>query len=418
MLNNESIEVLNTQEDFATEVANIKNTEGYEEPIGFGIATVNLSRNPETANKAISAVYIISNFNENSGSAAMLSKVISNNTDCMVHASENEVILDVNLKVIQDAMALFNPYLNSAIGAEHKNVQAIKLLSDLVNHPEYENFKTNNGIAYRLVMLYKDTVVETVESSYIKLDWLSKNKAPLRSLVLEGVFGKLETLAWSGNFPYELDWLEANEMSLKATQQFPVIDSVDKFPRYLHHIVPGKNIRILDSSKVRYGAQLAEGTVVMPGASYINFNAGTEGPVMVEGRISSSAKVGANSDVGGGASILGVLSGTDGDPITIGENCLLGANSVTGIPLGDGCIVDAGIAVLPGTKFVITADELAKIIEINPDKKDYGPYVNNTVFKGSELAGLNGLHFRLDTTVGKMIVKRSTKEVTLNADLH
>ncbi len=93
------------------------------------------------------------------------------------------------------------------------------------------------------------------------------------------------------------------------------------------------------------GASLASGTTVMPGASYINFNAGTLGSVMVEGRISSSAIVGSGSDVGGGASILGVLSGTDGNPISIGENCLLGANSVTGIPMGDGCIVDAGVAI-------------------------------------------------------------------------
>ncbi len=98
-------------------------------------------------------------------------------------------------------------------------------------------------------------------------------------------------------------------MKLRGT--FPNIDSVDKFPRYLQHIIPADNTRILDSSKVRFGAQLSAGTTVMPGASYINFNAGTLGPVMVEGRISSTAIVGSGSDVGGGASILGVLSGTD-----------------------------------------------------------------------------------------------------------
>ena len=151
----------------------------------------------------------------------------------------------------------------------------------------------------------------------------------------------------------------------------------------------------------------------MPGASYVNFNAGTTGVSMVEGRISSSAIVGDGSDVGGGASILGVLSGTDGNPISIGKNTLLGANSVTGIPLGDGCIVDAGIAILAGTKFSVTANQLAKINEANPSTT-----LEGTSFKGKDLAGLNGLHFRQDSTTGALVVLRSTREVKLNADLH
>ena len=128
----------------------------------------------------------------------------------------------------------------------------------------------------------------------------------------------------------------------------------------------------------------------MPGARYINFNAGTLGAVMVEGRISSSAIVGAGSDVGGGASILGVLSGTDGNPISIGENTLLGANSVTGLPLGDACIVDAGIAVLEGTKIYISKEEFEKVLQHWINKKENieclyivnmeGTVVTNTVF--------------------------------------
>lgn len=187
---------------------------------------------------------------------------------------------------------------------------------------------------------------------------------------------------------------------------------VDKFPRFLSHIIPENNTRILDTSKVRFGAQLAAGTTIMPGASYVNFNAGTLGPVMVEGRISSSAVVGSGSDVGGGASILGVLSGTDGNPITIGENCLLGANSVTGIPLGDGCIIDAGVTILAGTKIFISDDQIVKLQEVNPKVE-----LRNNV-KGAELAGLNGIHFRVDSTNGQIVARRSTKEVKLNSDLH
>lgn len=214
--------------------------------------------------------------------------------------------------------------------------------------------------------------------------------------------------------PIELEWLRENEISLKVDGMYPNIDSVDKFPRYLQHIIPADNTRILDSSKVRMGAQLHPGTTVMPGASYINFNAGTTGPVMVEGRISSSAIVGSGSDVGGGASILGVLSGTDGNPISIGKNTLLGANSVTGIPLGDGCIVDAGVAVLAGTKVVIDTKEYEKIKEANPqwEAEDLD------VFKAAALAGLNGVHFRQDSISGEIKAFRSTREVKLNEELH
>jgi 2,3,4,5-tetrahydropyridine-2-carboxylate N-succinyltransferase len=195
---------------------------------------------------------------------------------------------------------------------------------------------------------------------------------------------------------------------------YPEISSVDKFPRFLQHIIPADNTRILESSKVRMGAQLHAGTTVMPGASYINFNAGTTGPVMVEGRISSSAIVGSGSDVGGGASILGVLSGTDGNPISIGENTLLGANSVTGVPLGDGCIVDAGISILEGTKVTISTDEFNKIKEANPSWDS----ADTDVFKGGALASLNGVHFRQDSVTGQIKAFRSTREVKLNEELH
>jgi 2,3,4,5-tetrahydropyridine-2-carboxylate N-succinyltransferase len=203
---------------------------------------------------------------------------------------------------------------------------------------------------FRIAFIFDDEAPLSVESSYLKLYALSLGKVPLRSLNLTGIFGILENAAWSMNVPIELEWLKANEIELKLDGTYPYINYVDKFPQFLQHVIPEDKVRVLDSSKVRMGAKLSEGTVVMPGASYVNFNSGTTGAVMVEGRISSSVVVGEGSDIGGGASILGVLSGTNGNPVAIGKNTLLGANSVTGIPLGDGCIVDAGVAVLEGTK--------------------------------------------------------------------
>ena len=210
-----------------------------------------------------------------------------------------------------------------------------------------------------------------------------------------------------------------HEVELKLRGEYPIIESVDKFPRYLSHVIPADNTRVLDASKVRMGAQLHAGTTIMPGASYVNFNAGTTGAVMVEGRISSSVIVGKGSDVGGGASILGDLSGTNGNPVSIGENTLLGANSVTGIPLGDGCIVDAGIAILEGTKVGISAQELAKIAEANPKANlKKAEKADVVFFKGLDLAGLHGIHFRQNSLNGMIVASRSKREIKLNSELH
>jgi len=326
-----------------------------------------------------------------------------------VDFSGSEFVTSINKSFLENAKALFNPYVDEASGDAHKNIQVVLSILELA-----ESGVVDIEEAFKVVFIFEDESPKSVESVYLKLYALSLGKAPLRGINLNGAFGVLHNVAWSGNMPIELEWLRENEISLKVDGMYPEISSVDKFPRYLQHIIPADNTRILDSSKVRMGAQLAAGTTVMPGASYINFNAGTLGPVMVEGRISSSAIVGSGSDVGGGASILGVLSGTDGNPISIGENTLLGANSVTGIPLGDGCIVDAGLAILAGTKVFMDTDEFNKIKEANPewDAED------TDIFKGKTLAGLNGIHFRQDSVTGQIKAFRSTREVKLNEELH
>ena len=356
-------------------------------------------------------------------------------TGVNVDFTQTEQIEVVTPLFIDICMNSFHPYLKKAVGKDHKNVQVIKKLDSFVDP---KNSKSNieivnnlDGIKifndiiddlYKVVLIFEDAAPKSVESVYVKLHALSTGKAELRSLNLDSAFGILPNLAWSGRKPYELDYLRENEIDLKFDDLYPNIDFVDKFPRFLQHIIPQDNTRILDTSKVRFGAQLAAGTTVMPGASYINFNAGTTGSVMVEGRISSSAIVGDGSDVGGGASILGVLSGTDGNPISVGKNCLLGANSVCGIPLGDGCIIDAGVAILAGTKITISRNEMDKIVEANPESGRAGPNtkINDDLFlyKAKDLSGYNGIHFRQDSGSGEIIVRRSTREIKLNADLH
>ncbi len=396
-----AIETVQSQEAFKELVESIKRSEGYREPIAFGIARVD--RGQKNADKVLQANYPVVNWRENYGSAAIFIRALQK-ARIEVDFSGSEFVATLSDEFIANAMAAFAPYLGEAVGDAHRNVQVVKTLSEM----------GDIGRDFRIVFLFEDAAPKSVEAVYLKLYALSLGKAPLRGVNLNGAFGVLSNVAWVGRKPYELEYLRENEIEMKLKGTFPDIDSVDKFPRYLQHIIPADNTRILDSSKVRMGAQLAPGTTVMPGASYINFNAGTLGPVMVEGRISSSAVVGSGSDVGGGASILGVLSGTDGNPISIGENTLLGANSVTGVPLGDGCIVDAGIAILAGTKIRIDEDQLAKIKAANPEAE----LEDKTVFKGAELQGLNGIHYRIDSLSGEMIARRSTREVKLNEELH
>lgn len=396
-----AMETVQSTDAFKALVAEVTSQTGYKEPTAFGIARVD--RGQKNAEKILQANFGLINWKENFGSAAVFIKALQE-AKIAVDFNGTEFVATINENFVNNAMAAFAPYLGEATGEAHKNVQVIKALANM----------GDIGKNFRIVFLFEDANPESVEAVYLKLYALSQSKAELRKVNLNGAFGILSNVAWVGNTPYELDYLRENEIEMKLNGTYPAVDSVDKFPRYLQHVIPADNTRILEASKVRMGAQLAAGTTVMPGASYINFNAGTLGAVMVEGRISSSAVVGAGSDVGGGASILGVLSGTDGNPISIGENTLLGANSTCGIPLGDACIIDGGLAIFAGTKVKVSPDDLAKIKTANPD----ATLDAKTTFKAEELQGLNGLHFRQNSTTGEIIVRRSTREVKLNADLH
>ncbi len=398
------METIQTADAFKTLIDNIKSTEGYKDPLAFGICRVDLGQ--KNSDKVLQATYPVINWNENFGSAAIFIEALREQ-GVAVDFSESEVVCNVTLAFLESCLNAFTPYADEAFGDAHKNIQVISAL--------YGQLKAEGAREgeFRVVFIFDDVAIKSVEAAYLKLYAMSLAKVELRSICLDGAFGALPNVAWSDGQPIELDWLRENEIELKLANAYPHVDFVDKFPRFLQHIIPADNTRILETSKVRFGAQLHAGTTVMPGASYINFNAGTTGVSMVEGRISSSAIVGDGSDVGGGASILGVLSGTDGNPISIGKNSLLGANSVCGIPLGDACIIDAGIAILEGTKVGIYPEQLAKIQEVNK-----GVTMQGEVFKGKDLAGLNGLHFRQNSLTGEITASRSTREIKLNADLH
>lgn len=404
-----ALKPIENEEKFHSFVEEVEKIKDYRRPLGFGIARVD--RGQLNDEKILQATFPVVNWNNNFGSAAIFLAALAE-TGVKIDFSDSEFVCVVKKKFIKNAINLFEPFLKDATEDKHKNVQVVKFLSRIA---QTEGINRD----FKIVFIFDDKSPKSVESSYLKLYALSLGLAPLRSLNLSGIFSVLENVAWSMNVPIELDWLRANELELKLDGTYPVINSIDKFPRFAQHILPPNNVRILDTSKVRMGAYLAAGTTVMPGASYVNFNSGTTGAVMVEGRISSSVIIGDGSDVGGGASILGVLSGTNGNPVSIGKNTLLGANSVTGISLGDGCIVDAGVAILEGTKISIKPAHLKKISEINLNfKPKIEDDAKKYLFKGLDLESLHGVHFRQDSITGEITASRSAREIILNSELH
>ncbi|WP_267524917.1 tetrahydrodipicolinate N-succinyltransferase N-terminal domain-containing protein [Campylobacter sp. MG1] len=377
-------------ENFKKLCESIKNSSDFFTPTAFSIGVGYFG---QVSKNLIYIDFANVNYNANYNTFAILFKELN----LAKFKNDSEFCVEINEQNLDNILEHFKCFENEK---GHTNIDVLKAAK--------ENIKNER---FFLVAINKDDKPQSIPCVYLKLHLLSRGFKKPREQNLNGAFGLLKNLAWNKNTPYELEYLREYEAKLKFSKQYPNIDFVDKFPRFLQSIIPNDNVRILDTSKVRLGAHLANGTTIMPGASYVNFNAGTLGSVMCEGRISSSAIVGDGSDVGGGASILGVLSGTDGNPISIGKRCLLGANSVTGIILGDDCIIDAGIAVLAGSKF-----ELILSYELKNANPNFN--FNKSTYKGSELSGLNALHFRQNSTNGKMQVSFNKKAVKLNSDLH
>ena len=200
--------------------------------------------------------------------------------------------------------------------------------------------------------------IENVQEAYLKLHLLYKLVLP-NSINLEGLFNCLPNVAWTNKGPIAIDEIDLKLQKSKYGNNDIFIRSVDKIPCLTDYIIP-KNVRIADASRVRLGAYLSEGTTIMH-EGFVNFNAGTLGKAMIEGRISAGVVVGNNSDLGGGSSTMGTLSGGNDVTISIGENCLLGANAGLGISLGDNCIVEAGLYLTAGTKIELI-DEIKKLM--------------------------------------------------------
>ncbi|WP_017431123.1 2,3,4,5-tetrahydropyridine-2,6-dicarboxylate N-succinyltransferase [Vreelandella jeotgali] len=280
-----------------------------------------------------------------------------------------------------------------------------RLAADLraAGDAEQAEFADSLAVSQRpLVAVFLDTdqPPETVPEVYLKLHLLSHRLVRPHGVDLTGMFGLLRNIAWTNEGAIDVEELPARRLKARLAGRALTVDCVDKFPKMTDYAVP-TGIRIGDTSRVRLGAYLGKGTTVMH-EGFVNFNAGAEGPGMIEGRISAGVVVGSGSDLGGGCSTMGTLSGGGNIVIRVGEDCLIGANAGIGIPLGDRCTVEAGLYITAGTKVTLidaegqTADTVA----------------------ARELANQNDLLLRRNSQNGRIECLTNKSAVALNEALH
>ena len=254
------------------------------------------------------------------------------------------------------------------------------------------------GITREIVGVEIDITQAPVDAkdAYLRLHLLSHRLVKPHGLALDGIFGLLSNVVWTSAGPCAIDGFEMTRARLKASHGHVSVYGVDKFPRMVDYVIPS-GVRIADADRVRLGAHLASGTTVMH-EGFVNFNAGTLGTSMVEGRISAGVIVGDGTDVGGGASIMGTLSGGGKEVISIGEKCLLGANSGIGISLGNNCVIEAGTYITAAAKVRLPDGEIVK---------------------AGTLSGANDLLFRRNSIDGCLeVVLRTGTWGGLNSILH
>ncbi|CAM3640197.1 2,3,4,5-tetrahydropyridine-2,6-dicarboxylate N-succinyltransferase [Vibrio aquimaris] len=251
-----------------------------------------------------------------------------------------------------------------------------------------------------LVILKTDEKPSSVAEGFLKLQLISNRLVLPHGTVLDGIFGLLHNIAWTNEGPIDLPELAERQIEARLTGRHLSVDCVDKFPKMVDYVVPA-GVRIADTARVRLGAHVGEGTTVMH-EGFINFNAGTTGTSMVEGRISAGVVVGNGSDIGGGASIMGTLSGGGSVVVSIAESSLLGANAGLGFPLGDRCTVESGLYVTAGSK-VLMLDSQGNEVE---------------TVKARDLTGVSDLLFRRNSVTGQIECLANKTAVELNSELH
>lgn len=370
-----------TIEEFQALVAQVRGRDGYTEPVAFGIG---LAAVADADGSVLDTWYASVNLGQNLGAAALLADITGQD------GSAGSVPLTTgDIDEMLARGSLFSGELdrhpNLAVLAQLRETPAVSGPLPVTRVPVL-TFITDLGAA-----------PVDAHDVYLRLHLLSHRLVQPHGLNLDGQFGLLNNVVWTSQGPCDVASFPAAQRAVRLSGGVLGVSSVDKFPRMVDYVVPS-GVRIADAERVRLGAHLAEGTTVMH-EGFVNFNAGTLGNAMVEGRISAGVVVGADTDLGGGASIMGTLSGGGKEVISVGEGCLIGANAGIGISLGDRCIVEAGLYVTAGT--VVTL----------PD---------GTTSKARDLSGSADLLFRRNSTTGavEVLPRRGSWEEGLNAALH
>ncbi len=330
---------IGTVDDFEAMIAEVEAGGDYEAPAayGFGLATISDS---DDGPKTLDTDFLITNLGENTGTAAAVADVLG---------SFGTGTHELDTASLAQLVARFTPFVDD--GKQHPNLVALQALSSWALSEEAAPLPGHRRVAVAVAVTDLTDAPVSASDVYLRLTLLSQRKVVPHGISLDGAFGKLNNVVWSNHGPIDPDQFDRVKAHLRLAGQHLHVYNVDKFPRMLDYVVPS-GVRIGDGSRVRLGAHLGEGTTVMH-EGFVNFNAGTTGPNMVEGRISAGVVVGADSDLGGGCSTMGTLSGGGTAIISVGERCLIGANAGIGISLGNDCTVEAGLYVTGGTPVLV-----------------------------------------------------------------
>ncbi len=390
-----------TVEQFTKLVSEIEAGEGYRRPAAYGIGLATLALNdverPQAGGSAtvLDTWFPAPNCDENFGTAAILAKVVGHKSGSRSYR--------LSVQDLEETLSAFTPFLND--GKVHPNGVALRQIKRALERQERDLARYESGDVsldrvlprVAVVTFIGDLAEKPVDAHdvYLRLHLLSTRKVKPHGQSLDGMFGLLSNVVWTNVGPFAVEGFERVRGALKTQGVEVRIHSVDKFPRMVDYVIP-EGVRVADADRVRLGAYLGAGTTVMH-EGFVNFNAGALGKSMIEGRVSAGVTVDDGTDVGGGASIMGTLSGGGNMVVKIGKSSLLGANSGCGIPLGNGCTIEAGLYITAGTKVQLS---------------------DGRVIKARELAGHDDLLFRRNSLTGAVEVVHKKNEVVLNPELH
>jgi 2,3,4,5-tetrahydropyridine-2,6-dicarboxylate N-succinyltransferase len=370
-------------DDLRAHIAELRAHPDWRSPVAFGLGVATFSGRDE-GTKVLDTWYPVVNLDAAPNFVTLAAEAVGSNGASGTH--------ELTVGVLDALAGTVEPL--TADGRHHPNAAILPALRRFHDLPPSPTGARRVPVVTFIESL--DTPPVDTHDVYLRLHLLSTRKVRPNEQSLDGIFGLLNNVVWTSMGPCDPDGFESVRAELRGAGHAVTVSGVDKFPRMTDYVIPS-GVRIADADRVRLGAHLADGTTVMH-EGYVNFNAGTLGVAMVEGRISQGVVVGADSDIGGGASIMGTLSGGGTTVISIGERCLLGANGGLGISLGDDCIVEAGLYVTAGTRVVTPEGETVK---------------------ASRLSGRDGLLFRRNSTTGAVeVLPRNAKWESLNAALH